>query len=190
MGHYVDGCFLKATTKEAAMKEGLAAAQEFAFYNVDRYENPSGTYHGRFRYYDRIFNSVDEALDFFDSLGFYKDGVVRIRVVSESAQAKYSNKVSSINKKRLEFLELVREKFKERTSKTVGCKKCGTRIDSQTALNSNLYCPICGNWLVSNTTKERYAKFDEQLEDAKAKYIKDCSESKKMRYFAKFEVHI
>lgn len=98
--------------------------------------------------------------------------------------------IIGINKKRLEFLELVREKFKERTSKTVGCKKCGTRIDSQTALNSNLYCPICGNWLVSNTTKERYAKFDELLEDAKAKYIKDCSESKKMRYFAKFEVHI
>lgn len=189
MGHYVDGCFLKATTKEAAMKEGLAAAEEFAFYNVDRDENPLGTYHGKFRYYDRIFNSEDEAFAFFDSIGCYKDGVVRIRVVSESAQTKYSNKVNSINKKKREFFASILEKFAERTSKTVGCKKCGTRIDSRAALNNNLHCPVCGNWLVSNTIKERYAKFDKQLEDAKAKYVKECSESKKIRYFAKFSVH-
>lgn len=189
MGHAIGWCFLKATTKEAAMKEGLAAAKDYAFYNVDRYENLSGSYYNDFRYYDRIFNSVDEALEFFDSLGSYKDGVVRIRVVSDSAQTKYNNKVNSINKKKREFFVSVLEKFKERTSKTVGCKKCGTRIDSQTALNRNLRCPTCGNWLVSNTTKERYAKFDEQLEAAKAQYIKDCSESKKIKYWAKYEVH-
>lgn len=189
MGHAIGWGFLKATTKEAAMKEGLKAAKNYAFYNVDRYENPSGDYHSDFRYYDRIFNSEDEALEFFDRLGSYRDGVVRIRVVSDSAQTKYNNKVVSINKKKREFFLSVLEKFGERTSKTVGCKKCGTRIDKQTALRLNLYCPSCRNWLVSDTTKERYAKFDEQLKAAEAQYVKDCSESKKIRYWAKYEVH-
>ena len=69
MGHAIGGGFLRATTKEAAMREGLAAAEEFAFYNVDRGENASGSYHGNFRFYDKVFNTEEEAEDFINRLG-------------------------------------------------------------------------------------------------------------------------
>ena len=181
--------FLKAKTKGEAMKEGLALAEEYAFCNVDRYENPSGTYHNNFRFYDRVFNSEDEALEFFNRLGTYRDGVVMVKEASNSVQVKYDKKVYAINKKKLEFRASMIERFKERTSKTVGCKVCGTRIDSQTALNRNLCCPNCGNWLVSDTVKAKYAKFDEQLEAARIQYLKDCAEGGKPRYWAKYSVH-
>jgi len=44
---------------------------EFAEYNVDREENPSGSYDNSFRFYDRTFETEDDAMEFFDSLGSY-----------------------------------------------------------------------------------------------------------------------
>ena len=189
MGHAIGGGFLRATTKEAAMREGLVAAEEFAFYNVDRGENYDGSYHGNFRFYDKVFNTEDEAEDFFDSLGSYCDGVVMVKEVGKGAKNRYAKKIASINKKRQEFKTKLIEKFKERTSKSVGCKKCGTRIPSDIALKRNLRCPNCSNWLVTDAVKERYAKFDTQEELAKEQYVKDCAETGKPRYWAKYEVH-
>lgn len=182
-------CFLKAKTKEAAMKEGLAAAEEFAYNNVDRYENPSGAYHGNFMFYDKVFNSEDEALAFFRSLGTYNDGVAMIKEPTMSIQTKYDNKVSAIQKKKRALYASVVEKFKERTSKTVGCKVCGTRIDKQTALERYLFCPVCNNFLVSDTVKARFINFKKQLKAAEIQYAKDCAEGGKIRYWAKYSVH-
>lgn len=189
MGHAIGGGFLRATTKEAAMREGLAAAEEFAFYNVDRGENASGSYHGNFRFYDKVFNTEEEAEDFFNSLGSYCDGVIMVKEAGKAAQNRYSKKVTSINQKKIEFLDKLIEKFKERTSKTISCKKCNTRIDNKIAIQNRLYCPSCRNWLVTDSIKEKYAKFDEQLRLAKEQYNKDCAESGKPRYWAKYEVH-
>ena len=189
MGHSIGGGFLKATTKEAAMREGLADANEFAFYEVDRGENSSGSYHGNFRYYDKVFDTEDDAIDFFDSLGAYCDGVCMVKEPGKGAKTKYAKKVESIHKKRKAFLDNLTEKFKERTSKSIGCKKCGTRITSDTALKNNLYCPNCRNWLVTDSTKEKFAKFDEQIELANKQLAKDTAETGKIRYWCKYEVH-
>lgn len=77
--HAINGVYLKARKPETAMKEGLKLAKRFAYLNVDRLENPSGTYHGDFRFYNYTFNNEEEAYNFFDSLGAYCDGVVMIR---------------------------------------------------------------------------------------------------------------
>lgn len=189
MGHAIGGGFLKATTKEAAMREAQADAEEFAYYNSDRQENYSGDYYGNLIFYDRVFDTEDDAMEFFDSLGSYCDGVCMVKEPGKGARTKYAKKVESIRKKRQAFLDNLIEKFKERTSKSIGCKKCGTRITSEVALKNNLHCPNCRNWLVTDSTKEKYAKFDEQIELANKQLAKDTAETGKVRYWCKYEVH-
>ena len=129
MGHAIGGGLLEAKTREAAMKEGLADAEDFAYYNGDRYEG-SDEYHGDFRFYNKTFNTVEEAERFFDDLGAYCDGVCMIKSVSPSIQAKYDDKVSKIHQKQKAYKQWIVDRFKTRTSKSVGCRKCGARIQS------------------------------------------------------------
>ncbi len=189
MGHAIGGGFLKATTKEAALKEGYADACEFAYINVDREENYDGSYHNSFRFYDKIFNNEDEAMDFFKSLGSYNDGIVMVKEAGKGAKNRRAKKIESINKKKRDFMAKAIEQFKTRTSKTIGCKKCGTRIPSETALKRNLRCPNCNNLLLSESAQKRFSKFDEQLKLVEEQYKKDCAETGKPRYYAKYEVH-
>lgn len=189
MGHAIGGGFLKATTKEEAMREALRDAEEFAYYNSDREENPNGAYEGYLKFYNRVFDTEDEAEEFFNSLGAYCDGVCMVKEAGRGAMNRYAKKVESIRKKKQEFLENILEKFKERTSKSIGCKKCGTRIPSDVALKHNLHCPNCRNWLVTDSVKEKYAKYDAQLELAKEQLKKDTAENGKVRFWCKYEVH-
>ena len=189
MGHAIGGGFLKATTKEAAMKEGLKDAEEFAYYNVDRQENYSGSYYNSFKYYDKVFNTEEEAMEFFYSLGSYCDGVCMVKEPSKGAKTRYMKRMSNLEQKKRNFVLKTLEKFKERTSSTVGCKKCGTRITKEIAIQRKLFCPNCNNWLVSDTVKERMRKFDEEKESIEEIFAKDCAETGKPRYFAKYEVH-
>lgn len=188
MGHAIGGGFLKATTKEAAMREGYRDAEEFAFYNTDRGENPDGGYHGNFKYYDRVFDSVEDAEDFFDRLGAYRDGVCMVKEPSRAAQNKYDKQVEKIYQKKRAMQNAAIEAFKRRTSKTIGCRKCGARIPSDVALQRRLICPNCRNWLVTDSYKARYAKLDELMEKAEEQYKKDSAMGKP-KYFAKYEVH-
>lgn len=189
MGHAIGGGFLRATTKEAAMREAQEDAEQFAFYNVDREENPGGSYNGSLRFYNRTFDTEEEAEAFFDSLGAYSDGVCMVKEAGKGARTRYANKVASIQKKRQAFLENIQEKFNQRTSNTIGCKKCGTRIPSEVARKTNLHCPNCRNWLVTDSVKAAYAKFDDQLELAKQQLAKDTAENGKVRFWCKYEVH-
>ena len=189
MGHAIGGGFLKATTKEAAMREGYADAQEFAFYNADREENPSGLYDNSFRFYDRVFDNEDDAKDFFDRLGNYNDGVCMVKEPSRSASTSYQKQVQRVRQKQQAMREAAIEAFKNRTSATIGCKKCGTRIQSEVALTRKLICPNCGNWLVTDSYKARYAKLEESLKLAEEQYKKDIADTGKPRYWVKYEVH-
>lgn len=189
MGHAIGGGFLMATTKEAAMKEGYADACEFAFRNVDRQENPSGSYDNSFKYYDKCFNTEEDAYDFFYSLGSYHDGVCMVKEASQNARNKYQKTISTIRDKQQAFREKCIEKFKERTSASIGCKKCGTRITNEVALKRKLICPNCGNWMISETAKAQYQKLEDRKELAEKQLEKDTIETGKPRYFAKYEVH-
>ena len=189
MGHAIGGGFLKATTKEEAMREGFADACEFAEYNVDRQENPSGSYDNSFRFYDKCFDTEEEAEDFFYSLGSYVDGVCMVKQPSKSAMSKYQKTMGKLHEKQQALKEKAIEKFKERTSETVGCKKCGTRITKEIALQRRLICPNCRNWLVSNTIQAQYDKYEEAKELAEKQLAKDTADTGKPRYWAKYEVH-
>lgn len=188
MGHAVNTVFLNAKNKDQAMKEGYAYAEEWAMYNGDR-EEGSDNYHGNFRFYDRIFNTEEEAEEFFDSLGSYCDGVCLVKQPTKSAQTKYAKIQERVYKKRQEMKEKAIEKYKERTSASTTCKKCHTKITKEVALKNRLLCPNCRNWLVSDSYKEKYNKLDEALEVAKKQLNKSAEDDGKAKYFAKFEVH-
>lgn len=188
MGHIVDYTFLKATDKDRAMREGYALAEEFAYYNGDR-EEGSDNYHGNFKFYDKTFNTEDDAIDFFDSLGSYCDGVCMVKEATKGAKTKYAKICDKVQKKKRELRDKALEKFKERTSATVGCKNCGTRITSEEAIRRNLVCPNCRNWLVPDSYKEKLKKLDESLDVAEKQLANDTAESGKPRYWAKFEIH-
>ena len=127
MGHAINYVFLTANTKDKAMKEGYALAEEWAMYNGD-HEEGSTNYHGDFKFYDREFNTEDEAIDFFNSLGSYCDGVCKVKEATKGARTKFAKIQDKVYTKKKELKDKAVEKFKERTSNSVGCKKCGTRI--------------------------------------------------------------
>lgn len=188
MGHLIGGGFLKATSKDEAMREALTDAEEFAYYNGDRLEG-SDRYSNSFKYYDKVFNTEDEAEEFFASLGSYMDGVCMVKEPSKSAQTKFNKTRDRVNKKLADLREKALENFKNRSSNTVGCKKCGTRISSEVALSSGLHCPNCGKWLVPDSIQERWDKLQESFVQAEKQLRKDTADTGKPRYWAKYEIH-
>ena len=188
MGHSVNYHFLNATTKERAMKEGLLAAEEWAEMNGDRMEG-STSYHDNFRFYNKTFNTEDEAIEFFNGLGSYNDGVCLVKEATRGATNKYNKIATRIREKKQELREKALEKFKERTSASVGCRKCGTRVSSEEAIKRNLICPSCRNWLVPDSYKAKLQKLDETLEKAQVQLNTTTAESGKPRYWCKYEVH-
>lgn len=74
MGHVTD--YIIVNKKENIWAE----AEDFAFYNTDREENPSGSYHGTLTIHNDILcDSYDDAVEKINSLdrGFYDDHAVR-----------------------------------------------------------------------------------------------------------------
>lgn len=189
MSHVIGGTWLNAKTKENAMTEGYADAKEFAKYNVDRHENPDGHYHGDFKYYDRKFDNADDAMDFFGDLGSYKDGVVMAKKTPKSSVTRYLKTQERVEKKKAELRKKALEKFKVRTSATVGCKECKTRITTKLAIERSLVCPTCRNWMVPDYIKAKDAKLDEDLKQAEIQLKEETRKKGKYRYWAKYEVH-
>ena len=186
MGHAIDYGFLNAKTEKEAMKEGLALAEEFAYMNVDPYENPSRSYHGDFNFYNRTFTTWEDALDFFRN-GFYKDGVCLVKKPSESLEHRYSEKIRKARMKKNEYWDNQLEKFRLRKSATVGCKMCGSRFPKEHI--NNLHCPSCGNPLYSSTVKERLKKYNKDINDIEDWYKGEIAKKGKPTYWYKVEVH-
>ena len=186
VGHAICGSVLKAKTKEEALKEGYRLAEDYAQVNVDRQENPSGAYHGYFRYYDSVFNTPEEANSFFDRLGSGYDGVVRIRVLSTSEANKFEERRQKIYRKIRDLHSQATETFRARTSEVISCKSCGNRFPKITWLQHSVLCPYCRNWNVPNGTKEREAKLKNDLVILQREYEQACAKSDKLVYYARY----
>lgn len=189
MGHAICGSVLKAKTKEEALKEGYRLAEDYAQVNVDRQENPSGSYHNSFRYYDSVFNTPEEANSFFDRLGSWYDGVVRIRVLSTSEAKKFEERRQKIYRKLRDLHSEATETFRARVSETIACKACGNRFPKIMWLQRSVLCPNCRNWNVPNGTKEREAKLKNDLVILQREYEQACSKSDKLVYYARYSCH-
>ena len=105
-----------------------------------------------------------------------------------------SEKIIELDRKIREAYDAYRKKdqelyIKKRTSEFIGCKKCGSRMNSQ-YLSRN-YCPVCGGDLRSDTILKSIASAKNKWENAKKNredYVNKHSK-KEIRWLVKIEYH-
>ena len=187
MGHLIDSWFIDAKSPKEAVSKGLARAEELSFYNGDR-EVGSDSYDGYFKFFDKKFDNEDEALEFF-----YRrdcDGVVMVKYPTRSSSRRFNEKVNRYKAKIAQIEAKRLEDFKNRKSKTVGCKKCGNRVDSETALRYRLKCPSCRATLGSDSYDKRIQNYADKIDEARAQFNNDIKETGEYRYYARVNIHI
>lgn len=189
MGHAKD--YLVAERR----KDIMSIAQEYAFYNTDRGENPHGDYHGRMTIHDDIIcESYEDAVETINNLdrGFYNDHAVKFKDKSQLKPTKQMLALQAKGEKIMEDLHDYEDKhsIKERKSKFVGCRECESKLAVK-RLRGNK-CPVCGADLRADYIVERIAKYHEDYKDTLKKYSelrKKQSGKCPVRWLVKVEVH-
>lgn len=136
----------------------MRTADEYAYYNTDRGENPSGDYHGQMTIHDDIIcESYEDAVETIDRLdrGFYDDHAVRYKDKSALKPTKQMEAIRAKCDKNIEDRNAYAEAHspQARKSEFAGCKKCGSKI-SLKHLRGNK-CPVCGSDLRAEYVIER-----------------------------------
>ena len=181
-------------------KEIMEVACDFASENVDRQENPHGTYHGNMHIVDgQVFSSEYDARKYIDTFSngkWYYDMAVQFR---EPVDFKPSAKTVALKKKEYDLNEKLRTYKQEhsvhlRKSEYIGCPKCGSKLANK--LFTGELCPVCRADLRPDTTKEMIRKYESSIKEThntyeeswKADTIKQAKNGK-VRWLVKVEVH-
>lgn len=193
MGHVVD--FITVEKEKDIMK----AALEFAYYNVDREENHSGSYHGNLTIHhigpledkDKAIKAIQQ----YDT-GWYSDHAVPYyETIGEISSKKLDNIIKRINEtydKKKEFQ--VKSWVGNRKSKFIGCENCGSKINRTYIRENNNNCSICHSDLRPNSTLDRLKQYDVKINDLqkeKKKIEKELAKKLKRKavWLVKVEVH-
>lgn len=165
---------------------------DFANENVDRLEDPFGSYHGGMTINDDIIlNSYNEAKDWIEShqRRDYDDRAVRFRQNSTpSAKMKsLKNRIEKEEEKRDDFIKA--KSIKNYKSKLVTCPKCGSKINKE---YTNRYCPVCRADMFAKSTvdkikfyNDKIKRLNNELEEAE----KQNNKHAKTVWLVKVEVH-
>ena len=203
MGHVID--YIVVDKKE----DILYAAEDFAFYNTDREENPSGRYHGTLTIHDDIVcDTREDAVEKIDSLdrGFYDDHAVRFYDTGDVQKSpkliKIRQQISETEQKKREYIE--KNHIGHRTSEFIGCLNCKSKIsrnhyytyNGEVSTHKSCNCPICGEDLRSNTVKNRIESFNNKIKELNKKYkttekelAQKYKNKAKIKWLVKVEVH-
>ena len=189
MGHAVD--YITVSKRSEIMK----AADEYAFYNTDRGENPSGTYHGNMHIHDRpICENYDDALSRLTEwdTGWYSDHAVQFKDKTSLKPTKQmedvDKRLSETQKKRKEFIEShmpnrVKAEF-------IGCRHCGSKI-AKSHLRG-IYCPVCRKDIRPQSTIDREKGYDAKIAELRKVYsdLEKKQDGKcPVKWLVKVEVH-
>lgn len=171
------------------------AAENYAFYNTDRGENPTGSYHGNLRIHDTpVCESYEEAVEMINGwdTGWYSDHAVQYKDKSALNPTKQMQAIQDRSDKMLqdkhEYIKA--HSLKNRKSAYIGCKECGSKI-SVKHLRGNA-CPLCGTDLRPDYVIERIKKYDRDNEALLDQYIelKNKRSGKcPIKWLVKVEVH-
>ena len=173
----------------------MRAAERFASRNVDREENPSGSYHGNMHIHDSpICESWEDAkgrIEGWDT-GWYSDHAVQYKDKSSLKPTKAMEALQEKHKKLIYARDTYKKEhsLKNRKSELVGCKKCGSKV--AVAYIGSHYCPVCGKDLWADYILERIKKYnadiksvEEQMNEMKKKQTGKCP----IKWLVKVEVH-
>lgn len=159
MGHAID--YFSVSNEKSI----ITAAQEFAQYNTDRQENPSGSYHGNMTIHKNIVcENWEEAVKYIKSKdnGWYSDHAVQYKDNSGLKKTKAEESIEErIKKNRNDKFKYIQEhSIHKMKSNFVTCKKCGSKIATHYNSFTSEYCPVCREDLRAEYISERIEKYD------------------------------
>lgn len=169
-------------------------AEQYAFNNVDRQENPSGSYHGNMTIHDTVCDSYEEAqlrIKGWDT-GWYSDHAVQFMDKSALKPTKKMEAVLERRNKLIRDRDAYKQEhsLKNRKAAFIGCKKCGSKLSIEYLKGQS--CPLCGNALTADYVVERIKKYnadirklDEQFSEMRKKQSGSCP----VKWLVKVEVH-
>lgn len=189
MGHAID----YFTTDKRS--EIMAIAEEFAFYNVDRGENRSGSYHGRMTIHDDIIcECYNDAVSKIESLdrGFYDDHAIRFKdkdsLPPNRTMLSLQERMKKNRKEKHDYDEA--HSICNRKSKFVSCPKCESKLSVKYMRGDR--CPLCQTELRAQYILDRLIKYDNDYSELRAKYneaVRNRKDKCKTRWLIKVEVH-
>ena len=175
--------------------EIMAIAEEFAWCNVHRQENHSGSYHGNMHIHDDIIcESYDDAMKKIDELdrGWYDDHAVRFKDKSSlkpnKAMLTIKEKMQKNRDEKNAYYDT--HSVHSRKSAFAGCPNCQSKISIKHLRGDR--CPVCGKDMRADYIIERLKKYDSDYSTLVAKY-KDIERNRKEKckvlWLIKAEVH-
>lgn len=192
MGHATD--FLIAKNKDEIMMKAI----DFAFYNTDRGENPSGRYHNRLDILESVvYNDWDEAVEKANELTKLRGSYNDFAIPFYSLIKKEPTKAILDLDRRIEERREKRKEYEEKTAvynlkaNFIGCKHCQSKINREYLKRSN-YCPVCRKDLRSDYILEKIEKDSEKiLELYRKRHELEKKNSKRgeINWLVKVEVH-
>ena len=189
MGHAVD--YITVDKRS----EIMPAAEEYAFYNTDRGENPHGTYHGNMHIHDSpICESWEDAKGRIEGwdLGFYSDHAVQFKDKSALKPTKQMEDVKrQIAETRAKKDKFIEEHMPNRVkAEFIGCKNCNSKIAKKYLKYT--HCPVCRADLRPKSTIELIEGYDEKIAELRKKYSelqKKQTGKCPVKWLVKVEVH-
>lgn len=190
MGHSI--AYLTVDKREDILME----AREFAFVEVDRREDPSGSYHGRLTIHDHtVLATEEEARQFIDKKdnGWYDDHAVQYRdtglVKPTSAMTSLSERMERNRKQKVEYNQ--KHQIQNLKSKKITCRNCQSNLNKDFLHSQN--CPVCRQDLRADYIVERLNKYDEDYKELGKKYRNlehKLSSKAPVKWLVKVEVHV
>lgn len=173
-------------------------ASEFALYNVNRMEDPSGSYHGDLEILENhIYDNYDKALEAAKKIekkrGVYRDFAIPFY---ESIQQKPTKQMLNLNT-RAQKMEEDMEEYQKKMSihnlkaKFITCRNCSSKL-SKDFLNNSNRCPVCGADLRAEYIVKRLDKYKKDIANLYKQYNdlnNKRSKKGKVKWLVKLEVH-
>lgn len=189
MGHAVE--YYTVGKRSSIMK----VAEEFAFYNTDRGENPTGHYHGNMTIHDNVvcesYMQAYEKINQWDT-GFYSDHAVQYKdkrgLKPTKAMENLKAKMDKLQADRDAYIE--KHSLKERKSEYIGCKRCGSKLSNKYLRGTK--CPLCGEELRADYIIDRIKKYDADYKELQKRYeTLETNQKGKcpIKWLVKVEVH-
>lgn len=193
MGHVVE--YIEVESKQDIWSE----AEEFAYYNVDRDENPTCSYHGNLTIHDITplpdYDSAEKKINEYIR-GSYSDHAVPFYKPIKKAESKkletILGRVRETEKKKSDFIK--KSWVGNRSSNFIGCQHCNSKINRKYISLCDNSCSICHGDLRPASTLERLRQYDNKVKDLYKEYYAaekrlNSKAKKKVVWLLKVEVH-